>query len=323
LLSLNKTDKLSNIKLLKWKYLRTLVFLDRHNLKSYLLPIAIFFTISISLAVAYELFRFVNLWAGMPYAGNNALEFCEINRFCEAVVQPANTWSNLGFLFVGLFCLFVGINDAKTRSPEIPNLIVRYPMFSILIGLSCIYLFLGSFLYHASLTHTFQMLDITGMYAVALSFLAYIIFRFTPIRYAKRKAKFKSSHHLIIPAVMLINLLFLGGMWRVNVNILFPIIVLIIITLGVYYNRSRSLLTQLPYQRLAQLSVAIGVIAFVCWILDRQDLWCNPDSLVQGHAVWHLLCAASILLSYLSFRVEKFDIESIYKNKQEVYFYFR
>jgi len=314
---------LDNIKLLKWKYLRTIVFLDRHNLKSYLFPLIIFFIVSVGLVITYQLLRFVNLWAGMPYAGNNALEFCEINRFCEAVVQPANTWSNLGFLFVGLFCLFVGINDAKTRSPEIPNLMVRYPMFSILIGLSCLYLFLGSFLYHASLTHTFQMLDITGMYAVALSFLAYIIFRFMPTRYAKRKSKFRSSHHLIIPLVMLLNLLFLGGMWQVNVNVLFPIILLIIFSLTIYYNRSYNLKKQLPYQRFAHLSIIIGVIAFICWILDRQDVWCNPDSLLQGHAIWHILCATSILFLYLSFRVEKFNIKSIYKNKQEVYFKFR
>jgi len=314
---------LSNIKLLKWKYLRTIVFLDRHNLRSYLTPLAIFFSVSIILVVAFELLRFVNLWAGMPYATNNALEFCEINRFCEAVVQPANTWSNLGFLFVGLFCLFVGINDLKTRSPEIPNLMVRYPIFSMLIGLSCIYLFLGSFLYHASLTHTFQMLDITGMYAVALGFLAYIVFRFMPTRYAKRKSKFKSSHHLIIPVAMLINLLFLGGMWEINVNILFPIIILIILVLRIYYDRSNDRKKQLPYQRFAHLSVIVGVVAFVCWILDRQDVWCNPESILQGHAVWHVLCAASILLLYLSFRVEKFDMEAIYKNKQEVYFNFK
>jgi len=314
---------LSNIRLLKWKYLRTLVFLDRHNLRSYLLPLIIFFVVSISLVVAYELLRFVNLWAGMPYAGNNALEFCEINRFCEAVVQPANTWSNLGFLFVGLFCLFVGINDVKTRSPEIPNLVVRYPVFSILIGASCIYLFLGSFLYHASLTHTFQMLDITGMYAVALSFLAYMVFRFVPTRYAKRKSKFKSNHRLIVPVVMLFNLLFLGGMWEINVNILFPAVILLILILRIYYDKRNNLKKQLPYQRFAHLSFITGVVAFVCWILDRQDVWCNPESLLQGHAVWHVLCALSILLLYLSFRVEKFDIESIYKNKQEVYFYFK
>lgn len=314
---------MSKITLLKWKYLRTLVFLDRHNLRNYLTPIIIFFIVAVSLVVVFELLHFVNLWAGMPYASNNALEFCEINRFCEAVVQPANTWSNFGFLLIGLFCLFVGINDAKTRSPEIPNLLVRYPMFSVLIGLSCIYLFLGSFLYHASLTRTFQMLDITGMYAVALSFLAYIVFRFIPTRYSKSKSKFKSTHHLIIPVAILTNLLFLGGVWQVNVNILFPAVILIILLLCIYYNRSNNLMKQLPYQRFAHLSIIVGLVAFVCWILDRQDVWCNPESLLQGHAVWHLLCALSILLMYLSFRVEKFDIKSIYQNKQEVYLNFK
>jgi len=304
-----------NFNKLKWKYLRTLVYLERHHLKGYLLPAVLFIVISLSLVFSYQLYQFVNLWGH--------IEFCESNRLCEAIVQPANTWSNLGFLMVGLLCLFIGINDLKVRSPEIPNLMVRYPVFSILLGISCIYLFMGSFLYHASLTKAFQKLDITGMYAVILSFIGYMIFRLFPTRYVKRKESYRSSHFIIAAAAVLFNIVFFAGLWKVNVNILFPIFVLIAIATNTIYNRLKKAHFQILYKRIFQLSMLVGLVSFTCWILDRQDIWCSPDSFLQGHAVWHILNALCIFLLYLSLRVEKIDIDLVYKDKQNVYLNFR
>lgn len=308
---------------LKWKYLRTRVYLERHHLKGYLLPTVIFIVISLSLVLSYQFMQFVNLWGSMEYATNNAFEFCESNRLCEAIVQPANTWSNLGFLMVGLLCLFIGINDLKVRSPEIPNLMVRYPIFSIILGISCIYLFMGSFLYHASLTKAFQKLDITGMYAVILSFIGYMVFRLYPTRYVKRKEEHRSSHFIIAAAAVLLNVVFFAGLWKINVNVLFPIFVLIAIATNVIYNRLNKAHYQLLYKRIFQLSMLVGLISFTCWILDRQDIWCSPDSFLQGHAVWHILNALCIFLLYLSLRVEKIDIDMVYKGKQNVYLNFK
>jgi len=314
---------MSSFNRLKWKYLRTLVYLERHNLRGYLIPAVLFFVISLSLVVSYECYQFMNLWGNMEYATNNAFEFCESNRLCEAIVQPANTWSNLGFLMVGLLCLFIGINDLKVRSPEIPNLMVRYPIFSIILGLSCIYLFIGSFLYHASLAKVFQKLDITGMYAVTLSFMGYTVFRLYPTRYIKRKAKYQSSHLIIATMAILLNIVFFAGLWKVNVNILFPIFISVVIATNIIYNRLNKAHYQILYKRIFQLSILVAVVSFTSWFLDRQDIWCAPESFFQGHAVWHILCATSIFLLYLSFRVEKIDINSVYKDKQNVYLNFR
>lgn len=307
----------------KWKYLRTLVYLDKHNLKGYIIPAILFLVISLSLIVAYQFYQFVNLWAGMPYATNNAFEFCESNRLCEAIVQPANTWSNLGFLFVGLSCLFIGINDLKVRTPDVSNLMVRYPIFSIIIGISCIYLFIGSFLYHASLTLAFQKFDITGMYAVVLSFIGYMVFRLFPTRYAKRKGKFKSCHHLFAVIAVLLNVVFFAGLWKVNINFLFPVICLIGIAINIVYNRINKVHYQLLYKRIFQLSIFVIIVSFICWILDRQDIWCSPDSFFQGHAVWHILCSVSIFLMYISLRVEHTDMSLLYKNKENVYWNYK
>jgi hypothetical protein len=44
--------------------------------------------------------------------------------------------------------------------------------------------------------------------------------------------------------------------------------------------------------RLAWAAAAAGA---VCWWAGRtQSPWCDPDSLLQGHAAWHLLTAAAL-----------------------------
>ena len=44
-----------------------------------------------------------------------------------------------------------------------------------------------------------------------------------------------------------------------------------------------------------RLAVAAGLAGAVCWWAGRtQSPWCDPDSLLQGHAAWHLLGAAAL-----------------------------
>jgi hypothetical protein len=46
-------------------------------------------------------------------------------------------------------------------------------------------------------------------------------------------------------------------------------------------------------------SLGCLLVAFAIWNATR-SAWCDPHSLLQGHAVWHVLCAAS---AYLLFRL--------------------
>jgi hypothetical protein len=42
-------------------------------------------------------------------------------------------------------------------------------------------------------------------------------------------------------------------------------------------------------------ALAAAAAGAACWWLGRtQSAWCDPDSLLQGHAVWHLLGAAAL-----------------------------
>jgi len=45
----------------------------------------------------------------------------------------------------------------------------------------------------------------------------------------------------------------------------------------------------------------VMLVAFLFWLLDQQRLVCAPDSLLQGHALWHLLGAGAAACLYRSY----------------------
>ena len=55
-------------------------------------------------------------------------------------------------------------------------------------------------------------------------------------------------------------------------------------------------------------ALAIFAAAFASWILDITKTACAPDSIVQGHAIWHLLGAASAYCLYLYFKSERLQV---------------
>jgi hypothetical protein len=78
-------------------------------------------------------------------------------------------------------------------------------------------------------------------------------------------------------------------------NVAFAVLLLTGVALEVLIRRRGE--TRLP---LAPAGVALGcmLVAFAVWNASQHGV-CDPDSLVQGHAVWHLLGAAA---AYFLFR---------------------
>ena len=46
------------------------------------------------------------------------------------------------------------------------------------------------------------------------------------------------------------------------------------------------------------LGILAMAVAFAIWVMDQRGTWCSPDSIMQGHAIWHLLGALSIWLNF-------------------------
>lgn len=284
---------------LKWQLLRTRLYLERLQVRMFFLPTVVFLLSVVALVLYYSLFQFTDFWANYNQANGNAFHFCELNRMDQLIRQPSNTWSNLGFFIVGLITLTLGIQDLKySQRKESDNFLVRYPIFSIMFGASAIYLFVGSFFYHASLTEFFQKLDQTGMCSVVVMVLVFNFYKIFPL--VRIKGKYKSSHALMIAFGMGVNYLIYASLYRININVLFPMLILVVFLTSCYYLLFVS--KEHYFTNYLWAALAILVISSGIWILDRTSVVCSPTSIFQGHALWHILNAFSILFVYLYYR---------------------
>ena len=81
--------------------------------------------------------------------------WCEMPRVGEMILEPGNTWSNLAFVFCGLFVLWL--------KDEIPN--------RKLLSFGFVFLGAGSMAFHATQTFIGQTLDVFGMYFLVSIFI--------------------------------------------------------------------------------------------------------------------------------------------------------
>lgn len=259
--------------------------------------------IAAGLFVLYKLNQYVDPWVSWRQALGNATHFCEMNRFDQLIVQPSNTWSNLGYIIIGLIFISIAKNDHKyEHRKHVNNLLAKFPGFSYLIGFSALYMGFGSFMYHATLTYFFQKLDQTGMYFLFVAFLSYVLFKLFPqIRF--RGKTYVSNKFFIISAII-VQLLFFFFLWKLPINILFPSLTL------AFFAVNFILITKIRNSdsviSLLKASFITLLIAFSIWVLDITNKLCSPTSVFQGHALWHLLNTVSIFLAYLYYRSETF-----------------
>lgn len=214
-------------------------------------------------------------------------------NFCEAarsgwVRQPANTLSNLGFVVAGLAIAW------RARLPQ--NLGDTLPRFrGLTTELACLVAILGpaSAAMHATQSALGGLLDLTSMYLVASFAAAYALTRWR----RQDSASFWTTFVALVVACELI------GQWDQEIpvvnfagNVAFAVLLLLAVVLETLLWRRGGTRTRLRY---GAASLASMILAFTIWNLSQHG-WCDPDSLIQGHAVWHLLGAVS---AYLLFRL--------------------
>jgi hypothetical protein len=183
-----------------------------------------------------------------------------------------------------------GFADRKAVG-GIQNPLRRRPANASLYGAALILIGLGSGVYHATLTFAGQFFDVFGMYLVATFLLLYALLRIGAI-----------PTRLIGPLYVLTNVALAVLLWTVPVlrRVAFAALVLAIIGVEVRARRTTtSIQSSYFYAAVASLAVGFGI-----WILDFTRVWCAPSSALQGHAIWHVLSAASAALVYLYYRSE-------------------
>jgi hypothetical protein len=198
--------------------------------------------------------------------------------FCERIGaglirQPANTWSSLLFLVPAAIALV-----AARRSGRASALAVRYAAALTIIGL-------GSAFFHASLSFVGQTIDVLGMYLLVTLVAVAAAERLRLVTSISASRLYWTTN--LVLAAVLVTI-------PTARRLLFGALALLAI--GLEWAAAR----QAPHQARTYLVAAIGALGlgFLFWTLDLTGALCRPDSILQGHAVWHGLGALAAALHW-------------------------
>lgn len=190
---------------------------------------------------------------------------------CEQVVagfigQPANTYSSLGYVVVGLI---VASRFGRSRA-------------ALPISLALLLVGAGSLLFHGQggvAAEAVHAVSVTALLAAVLLI----------------ETTHPDSGPWLFRLVVLAAVAVVPGIWReAEMPIQLLLVGLIVATL---VSRRRQTEEQ---TRTGSTTGLLGPIlllagAFLVFALSRTDgPWCLPDSAAQGHAVWHVLSAAAV-----------------------------
>lgn len=211
--------------------------------------------------------------------------FCEVPRTGELVLQPANSWSSFAFVGVGVWIMI----EAGRRSPRTPFAglpATWFALTAVLIGV-------GSFLLHATLTLWGQFWDVVGMYLFSAFTLAYAFRRWRALGATAAIFLYLALCTALIGALIVVPE---TRRW------LFAVVLIADIAVELTFARPRRPAVDVRWYLYA---IALQVMAFAVWIADLSGAWCDEHSLLQGHALWHLLNAVAIWCSYRYYRSER------------------
>ncbi|MCF8059789.1 MAG: ceramidase [Bacteriovoracaceae bacterium] len=208
-------------------------------------------------------FSYAEKW-GVP-----DIKYCE-ETLCQFISEPANTWSNLAIVFVGIYLHFY-----YKRSS------LKGRKFVELYGLNTVFVGATSLLYHLSNNFLTQFIDFLGMYAFfGLLFLGNLellgkvksskLFSVYLISFLPFSVVFFLFRLTGIPVQLSIGLVILGG----------------VLTKFILLRKRR-----VNYKFLG-VAFAFFVVAISCQLADINRFACDPKNhWIQFHGLWHIFNA--------------------------------
>jgi hypothetical protein len=218
---------------------------------------------------------------GCPWSGWTPpnVDWCE-QELCAFVVNPANTWSNLLYVALGVLMWWearrLGRRDLAAFGPA-----------SVVVGVF-------SLVYHASYTYFFQFFDFVGMF----------VFCFLPIALNARRLGWIGQQrelavHVggVVAFSAAVPPLFELG---VPIQGLVLLLVLVIVGQELTLRARTSSRSAYPWFWTGLALLSAGALLSA---LDVTRVWCDPTHpFLQGHAAWHLLSAASLYSLFRFYR---------------------
>ena len=243
-------------------------------------------TILSALAITALLFGLGPDWSSYAPATCTATRcFCELPRTGALVLQPANSWSSYGYAFVGLLMIVLS-RGADWRSGFPRNAAAFFGVTAVFVGL-------GSVLLHATLSLWGQFFDVTGMYFTSGFMLVSALARWRDL--GERQAV---TVYVVLVTVLLALLYAVPEVRRW----LFAVVLIAALVIELWLARPKRPGIVVRYYLTG---IVLKAVAFTIWNLDQRGVICAPDSLLQGHAAWHLLGATSLWFTFLYYRSER------------------
>ena len=203
--------------------------------------------------------------------------FCENPRLGMAMLQPANSWSSFGYVLVGLFLIF----EARGRA-----MATAFPVgAAITFGVGAITVGIGSVLLHATLTLWGQFADVLGMYLLGGFQLVYALAKVMNLKRGTAVALY------VAVCAALVAVLIVEPEVR---RWLFFVLLITALIIEIAFARPKR---DGVILRFLLLGILAKAVAFTFWTLDQKLILCAPNSLMQGHAIWHLLGAVALFMT--------------------------
>jgi hypothetical protein len=112
-----------------------------------------------------------------------------------------------------------------------------------------------------------------------------------------------------------LNYLIFTRLWLIDINVLFPALIALTFVTSLCYLLFVSKTHY--YTQYLWAAFIVLLLAAIIWILDRTNIACNPTSALQGHALWHVFTAISMLLIYLYYRTGAVPVEDVILRREE------
>lgn len=233
-------------------------------------------------------------WPGV--VGSSGMTFCEHGS--GIIRQPMNTWSNLGYVVAGLIVGWWTVRRFRPGTAVLAgNRMHAFLLFPVLYATVAASIGPASMALHASTTTWGGQVDILSMLLWAAFVLAYGLTRALDWDERRFLAVF-----LAVFAVA--ASIFLAQPISVSGTVIFGVIIAGFAATEAWIVLRRAELTA-DRRFLAGTAVSFAV-AFAIWIPSQTGgPLCAPDSWLQGHAVWHVLTAVSVLSLFAYYDSER------------------
>lgn len=212
------------------------------------------------------------------------VNWCE-PTVCAVINEPANTWSNLGYILVGI-ALMRMLRDVK----------LSY------FGVAVFIMGALSFAYHATNNYFTQYLDFVGMFLMMGFLLSYNLKR----NYPFLLRNFYSTYWFVIAFNLFLFMVFDIFDSPVQKMMLINAVPIIILDLMAGYKENA-----LRHYRFFWLTVLTLIVAQGFAIMDITRMYCEPtNTWFHGHVLWHILGAFAMLFAGMHMR--KINSEKIF-----------